>query len=66
MYPEMAGIPAYSEVVPIDGSFCLNARGQIVGLSSDCFNALHAFVWEEGGPMLDLNTLITPGSGPGN
>jgi probable HAF family extracellular repeat protein len=41
----------------------LNARGQIVGLSSDCFNSLHAFVWEEGGPMLDLNTLIAPGSG---
>jgi probable HAF family extracellular repeat protein len=41
----------------------LNSRGQVVGTSSDCINALHAFVWEEGGPMLDLNTLIAPGSG---
>jgi probable HAF family extracellular repeat protein len=41
----------------------LNARGQVVGGSSDCRNFLHAFVWEEGGPMLDLNTLIAPGSG---
>jgi probable HAF family extracellular repeat protein len=41
----------------------LNARGQVVGGSSDCRNFLHAFVWEEGGAMLDLNTLIPPGSG---
>jgi probable HAF family extracellular repeat protein len=41
----------------------INARGQVVGGSSDCHNFLHAFVWEEGGPMLDLNTLIPPGSG---
>jgi len=52
----------------VDGDLCsrgraINARGQIVGGSSDCRNFLHAFVWEEGGPMLDLNTLIPPGSG---
>jgi probable HAF family extracellular repeat protein len=52
----------------VDGDACsrgrgLNARGQVVGGSSDCRNFLHAFVWEEGGPMLDLNTLIAPGSG---
>jgi probable HAF family extracellular repeat protein len=41
----------------------LNSRGQVVGGSSDCRNFLHAFVWEEGGPVLDLNTLIAPGSG---
>jgi probable HAF family extracellular repeat protein len=42
----------------------INARGQIVGgSSSDCRNFLHAFVWEEGGPMIDLNTVISPGSG---
>jgi probable HAF family extracellular repeat protein len=41
----------------------LNARGQVVGGSSDCSNFLHAFLWEGGGPMLDLNTLIPPGSG---
>jgi len=52
----------------VDGDLCsrgraINSKGQIVGGSSDCHNFLHAFVWEEGGPMLDLNTLIPPGSG---
>ena len=41
----------------------INARGQIVGGSSDCRNFLHAFLWEEGGPMIDLNTVIPAGSG---
>ena len=41
----------------------LNARGQVVGGSSDCHNFLHAFVWEDGGPAIDLNTLIPAGSG---
>jgi probable HAF family extracellular repeat protein len=42
----------------------INARGQVVGGSSDCVSAfLHAFVWDGSGPMLDLNTLIAPGSG---
>jgi probable HAF family extracellular repeat protein len=52
----------------VDGDACshsraINARGQIVGGSSDCHSFLHAFVWEEGGPMIDLNTVIPPGSG---
>lgn len=41
----------------------INARGQVVGGSSDCHNFLRAFLWEEGGPMLDLNNLIPAGSG---
>jgi probable HAF family extracellular repeat protein len=41
----------------------INSRGQVVGGSSDCANFLHAFVWNGSGPMLDLNTLIAPGSG---
>jgi probable HAF family extracellular repeat protein len=41
----------------------INARGQVVGGSSDCQNFLHAFLWENGGPIQDLNTLIAPGSG---
>jgi probable HAF family extracellular repeat protein len=41
----------------------INSRGQVVGGSSDCINFLRAFVWEEGGPMRDLNKLIAPGSG---
>lgn len=52
----------------VDGDACsrgraINARGEIVGGSSDCHNFLHAFVWKGTGPMLDLNTLIPPGSG---
>jgi len=52
----------------VEGDACsrgiaINSRGQIVGLSSDCRNALHAFLWEEGGPMIDLNTVIPSGSG---
>ena len=41
----------------------LNARGQVVGGSSDCHNFLHAFVWDEHSGMVDLNTVIPPGSG---
>jgi probable HAF family extracellular repeat protein len=41
----------------------INSRGQVVGGSSDCFNFLHAFIWETGGPMVDLNTLIPPDTG---
>ena len=41
----------------------INSRGQVVGGSSDCHNFLHAFVWEEDGPMQDLNTLIQSGTG---
>jgi probable HAF family extracellular repeat protein len=44
-------------------AYGLNSRGQVVGGSTDCHSFLHAFVWEEGGPMLDLNTLIPPDSG---
>ena len=41
-----------------------NARGQIVGQSlSDCWIDSRAFLWENGGPMVDLNSLIPAGSG---
>ncbi len=38
----------------------LNSRGQVVGGSRVSFQGtqLNAFLWENGGPMLDLNTLI--------
>lgn len=48
---------------PCSRSKAINARGQIVGVSSDCSNPVRAFLWEEGGPMIDLNTVIPPGSG---
>ena len=40
----------------------INERRQIVGNSSDCIFALHAILWEAGGPAVDLNTLIPPNS----
>jgi probable HAF family extracellular repeat protein len=46
----------------------INARGQIVGTSSistasgEC-TAVRAFLWEHGGPMIDLNTRIPADSG---
>jgi len=54
----------------VDGDLCsaahsLNASGQVVGESAvDCtFSTVHAFLWENNGPMVDLNSLIPPGSG---
>jgi len=40
----------------------VNARGQIVGSANDCGGPNHPFLWEAGGPMVDLNSLIVPGS----
>ncbi len=52
----------------VDGDACsrgraINSSGVVVGGSSDCSNFLHAFVWQEGGPMRDLNKLIPAGTG---
>jgi probable HAF family extracellular repeat protein len=43
----------------------INSRGQIVGATAAvCGGALtHGFLWENGGPAIDLNTLVPPGSG---
>jgi len=57
-------------VLPGDSSgnaYYANSRGQVVGTSEDRQHMLigvgeHAFLWEDGGPMVDLNTLIPPGS----
>jgi probable HAF family extracellular repeat protein len=41
----------------------INSQGQIVGFGrADCFNEDHAFLWENGGPLVDLNTLVLPGT----
>jgi probable HAF family extracellular repeat protein len=42
-----------------------NSKGQIIGnsVSGECEHDLHPFLWENGGPMVDLNTLIPPNSG---
>ena len=46
-------------------AFSSNSKGQIVGNSiSDCDVApSRPFLWENGGPMVDLNSLIPPDSG---
>jgi probable HAF family extracellular repeat protein len=41
-------------------AFNINSKGQIVGHSRLLDGTPHAFLWENGGPMLDLNTLIPP------
>lgn len=48
-------------------AYRVNARGQVVGTSENrelCSIPIgeHAFLWENGGPMVDLNTLIPGGS----
>jgi probable HAF family extracellular repeat protein len=57
----------------VDGDPCsqaisINSRGQVVGSSvssaTDCFHDVgRAFLWEHGGPMLDLNTFVPAGLG---
>ena len=46
-------------------AFGSNSKGQIVGNSiADCdIDPSRPFLWEDGGPMVDLNSLIPPGSG---
>jgi probable HAF family extracellular repeat protein len=49
----------------LEGATCtwgtsINASGQVVGNSGGCDIA---FLWEDGGPMADLNTLVPPNSG---
>jgi probable HAF family extracellular repeat protein len=45
-------------------SYDINSQGQIVGESGDCNGIVlgHAWLWENSGPLIDLNTLIPPGS----
>ena len=38
----------------------INSKSQVVGCSSDCTNCLHPFLWEDGAPMIDLNTFVPP------
>ncbi|HKV80240.1 MAG TPA: hypothetical protein VJP02_18975 [Candidatus Sulfotelmatobacter sp.] len=47
---------------PCSNALSINSRGQIVGGSSDCNNFLHAFLWEESGPMIDLNSFVPASS----
>jgi probable HAF family extracellular repeat protein len=49
---------------PGSEAYGINSLGQIVGESFGNGIVLgHAWLWENNGPMIDLNTLIPPGSG---
>jgi probable HAF family extracellular repeat protein len=48
---------------PCSRARAINSHGQVVGSTSDCTFALHAFLWEHGGPMVDLNQLVQSSSG---
>lgn len=51
---------------PCSAAHSINTKSQVVGESSpSCFNdpTVHAFLWENAGPMVDLNTLIPRSSG---
>jgi probable HAF family extracellular repeat protein len=50
---------------PCNHAFMSNAKGQVVGTSEAFCNGpgIHPFLWEKGGPMVDLNTLIPADSG---
>jgi probable HAF family extracellular repeat protein len=57
-------------VLPDDScsnAYYVNSHRQVVGTSESrelCSMGVgqHAFLWQQGGPMVDLNTLISPGS----
>lgn len=45
-------------------AFAINASGQVVGQSIPCDGSPNrAVLWQPGGPALDLNALVNPGSG---
>lgn len=44
-------------------AYAINSSGQIVGDAGACGIGGDAWLWENGGPMVDLNTLAIPGSG---
>jgi probable HAF family extracellular repeat protein len=55
---------AMTDLGTVDGdpssvAFHINSKGQVVGASTNLSGEwIHAFLWENGGPMIDLNTLV--------
>lgn len=43
-------------------AFSINNRRQVVGDSGNCGVGGHPFLWEKGGPPVELNALVPPGS----
>jgi len=49
--------------LPYSNAQWINSRGQVVGFGASTDFSVHvAFLWENGGPMVDLNTLVPPNS----
>jgi probable HAF family extracellular repeat protein len=49
---------------PSSVAFHINSKGQVVGASTNSNGEwIHAFLWENGGPMIDLNTVVSLGAG---
>jgi probable HAF family extracellular repeat protein len=49
---------------PCSRALSINEDGQVVGVTSPCGGEFtRAFLWENGGPIVDLNSLIINGSG---
>jgi probable HAF family extracellular repeat protein len=46
---------------PCTNARAINSHEQIVGSGSDCVHPLHAFLSEDDGPLVDLNTLVSEG-----
>jgi probable HAF family extracellular repeat protein len=48
---------------PCSDAHGMNIRGHVVGSSDDCVEQeLHGFLWQPGGPMIDLNAFVPPDS----
>jgi probable HAF family extracellular repeat protein len=43
-------------------AYAINSSEQIVGDSGNCTGFNRGFLWENGGPIVDLQTLVLPGS----
>ena len=43
-------------------AYAINSSEQIVGDSGNCGGINHGFLWENGGPIVNLQTLVLPGS----
>ena len=43
-------------------AYAINSSEQIVGDSGNCGGTNRGFLWENGGPIVDLQTLVLPGS----
>jgi probable HAF family extracellular repeat protein len=50
---------------PCSQAFSINSKSQVVGVSDSCATGadLHGFLWENGGPIVDLNQLVLSGDG---